>query len=310
MSSILNKVYNEETNPFSLLSCSLGMLSVAKLITFVLLWLKEYPCKCNIKKKDFFSVICKFTCNMKELGLYGVFSVLSPAFYLYYGPNIEITHLAVGTIIIAVFFLFQEPNAIEISSILENNNINIGCGAAQQYFYGYLKMIMSAETNGWRERIQNYRRRHGVDIYSKLIILLPESCQSRSLLIDELCVPEIRLASPLDPLIVNKSGIERIFDSTVYVIDEQIWFVAEYVPPLTTFCKMLDSGTGHVFTADDKREQYILFCQHLKKLIDQDVDCADKCLFVQYDDKKEQSLTQLLLKRIEEDGLQMGRAAG
>lgn len=311
------RIIQYKNSSLALIYNSFGMLASAKLLHFLILWLKENSCTCNIENKAFINVVKKFRGSQIELSSSAIFFVISIILHFYLQSSLHIFILGFGTIMLTLYFLCLEPNKIEISSILESNNINIGCGAAQQYFNGYLKLIISEEKENWRMRLRNYKGVHRVDIYSKLIILLPESCQSYRLLTDDKWkvttkegIPKIRMGNQLPPLIIDKSGIKRIFNNTVYVIDEKIWFVAEYVPPLTTFCKMSESSSGHIFDANTKREQYILFCQHLKKLVEQDIDCIDSCLLLQYDDKKEVPLSQIILEGIENDKLKIGRAAG
>ncbi|XP_067121351.1 stimulator of interferon genes protein 3-like isoform X1 [Centruroides vittatus] len=282
-----------------------SVLSFSILIKMFSFWIREFKCSCFYIDKNVFNIVKKFQVNKLWIFL-GIFSVL---FMVYYKAAFDV-FLCVGIFVVGIYLFLQQPNKIEFSTILENNDINIGCGAAQAYFHGYLKVLMSQKEQSWQERLKEYEQKQGVKIFSKLIILLPKSCKTFDTLTNVKCTPNIHWACKLRTLKIDVCGNQRKYKNTVYVINEGIRFVAEYAPPINTFHQMSYIGVKYNLNADTRREQYILFQKTLQHLINNDMDCVNNCLLLSYNDEEDLSLSELILLSIKDDELQTARAAG
>lgn len=297
-------------NIFKLFLQLTSILSFAILLHIILIWVKEFNCQCFIKDKSIFNISKKFQIEKLWITVIITVSGLCSLILLYYLDLMIDMFAAVGIFVIAIHLFSRKPNKIEISTILEDNDINIGCGAAQAYFHGYLKILMSQKKNTWHNRLKEYEKKQGVQIFSKLIILLPKSCRTFDLLINVKCIPSIFWAGELTPLETQICGNKRYYKNSVYVINEEIRFVAEYAPPIDTFYQMSYIGVKYNLTADTRKEQYALFRQTLQDLINNDLDCMNNCMLLFYNDEENFSLSELITLSIETDELQRARSAG
>ncbi|CAN8017226.1 unnamed protein product [Ixodes persulcatus] len=145
-----------------------------------------------------------------------------------------------------------------------------------------------------RERIGKYEDDHGVKLaVKKLFILLPSSCYIDPLLgsgQDE----DLEPTTSIEDVNIPRAGTkERIFTNTVYKIrngdGEPYYCLAEGATPLLTLHDMLVHSE---LSAEQQREQMLIFYYKLRELLERHQACSANFLLVPYCDKNPDGSTK------------------
>ncbi|GLH13952.1 Uncharacterized protein GBIM_18421 [Gryllus bimaculatus] len=222
-------------------------------------------------------------------------------------------------------------NPVSDSVFLEKLKLlDYGSGMAQNFFYGYLRIILpntGDEGKGIIERIDDFisQQRLSEDSFpvKKLFILIPSSSYLPNDLKD--CSFDwMKSAGTLEKKIRDRAGvISRPYKNSVYRIknpdddnDKGIYVVAEGATPCKTLHEVVQySGERQEFYKEHQKEIIFSFFETLRETLREDRDCRGLCEFVYYDGTDEFGLGnintdefglnnvnvgRLLLQRIEE----------
>lgn len=161
---------------------------------------------------------------------------------------------------------------------------NLAHGFAWGYYYGYLKIILpdlDKTVREWR-RVNNAEGR----MSEKLFLFFPQSCRCRDSIADE--SPLIKHRGHLPIITKDRAGIiERQYKNTIYSVTddngEDYFFAGEYIGVIHTMFEMEQNATTGLQT----REKYIQsmrFYLTVKRILDTDPECSEKCKIVFYKD--------------------------
>ncbi|CAD6216438.1 GSCOCG00004596001-RA-CDS [Cotesia congregata] len=212
-------------------------------------------------------------------------------------------------------------NSIYTSSADEG--VDYGTGMAHNYYYGYLKIILSsdgASNPGLRAKMEVYESNQSTsDVQitipvKKLFILIPESGH---------IPPDLKDASnywlesttSLENEVRDRAGVKkRIYRNTVYKIHpggegnkrKPVYIVVEGATPVLTFYEVLQHAHKHTDTYKNYQHQIIAaFYKTLQDLLNENAESRDTCELVYFkdydDDGKRVNIGEILLERIRKE---------
>ncbi|XP_030383099.1 uncharacterized protein LOC115630611 [Scaptodrosophila lebanonensis] len=157
--------------------------------------------------------------------------------------------------------------------IREPHGLDCASGLASNYFHGYLNLALPARNGneGLRKRIENYENDKNVTFgIQRLVILIPDEMFVNSVIKSDF----LEEASPLETVYINRAGVNRPFKHAVYRLKHKTngkfyYFAVEGATPMLSFFESMNfqlSTTPEM--RELKREIWLKFYKHLKKLLD------------------------------------------
>ncbi|KAJ8246814.1 hypothetical protein GJAV_G00255670 [Gymnothorax javanicus] len=202
-----------------------------------------------------------------------------------------------------------DPTPSEISELCEQRKMNVAHGLAWSIYAGYLRIVLPHLESS----IEQYRQKKGNcgilmrRDYQKLHILIPLS----AFIPDKLEESDQRVTfhDNLPELTIDRAGVRRrVYKHSVYRVEDQFGqahhIVAEYPAQMQILYQMSKDSSGGL-SADDRRQQVLLFIRTLQDLLENSVECRNRYRFIILDDDSKQNaeagphqLSEAILKQL------------
>ncbi|PSN57071.1 hypothetical protein C0J52_01737 [Blattella germanica] len=233
-----------------------------------------------------------------------------------------------------ILFNNQEESTLNTSlQITRLRSLDYGSGMAYNFFYGYLRLVLSTPeigvelVKGITGRIDSYASKHGLYKYpghqpfpiKKLFILIPQNLYTPTDLKEVSCDPSDRTkywmesAQSLEAQELDRAGVKkRVYKNSVYKIrnpdadqDAYIYVVAEGATPLKTLYDVIEMNPRMSAIFKKHRAEIVSsFYKTLLNILNESEECRGLCEVIYYVDtdanKKKVNVAKIILERIDE----------
>ncbi|PSN57072.1 hypothetical protein C0J52_01737 [Blattella germanica] len=232
------------------------------------------------------------------------------------------------------FLIKMEESTLNTSlQITRLRSLDYGSGMAYNFFYGYLRLVLSTPeigvelVKGITGRIDSYASKHGLYKYpghqpfpiKKLFILIPQNLYTPTDLKEVSCDPSDRTkywmesAQSLEAQELDRAGVKkRVYKNSVYKIrnpdadqDAYIYVVAEGATPLKTLYDVIEMNPRMSAIFKKHRAEIVSsFYKTLLNILNESEECRGLCEVIYYVDtdanKKKVNVAKIILERIDE----------